>query len=95
MKKVASRVSRSSNNSFGSSSVVLGIISMVFPSYFGVVPGIIGLIFALKQRSDNNNQWALWGMTLTIIGVLLNILDLIYGTGQSGVVVQYLNGYKA
>lgn len=95
MKKMVARLSTSSDNSFGVASVVLGIVSVVFPSYYGIVPGIVALLFALKQRHDGNNKWALWGCTLAIVGIFLNILDIMYGGTQSGTVAQYIKGYTS
>jgi uncharacterized membrane protein HdeD (DUF308 family) len=93
MKKRVS-ANQSSANSFGTASVVLGIVSLVFPSYYGIVPGIVALIFALKQRNIGNNNWVLWGLILSVIGILLNLLDILYGS-QTQFVAEYIKSYKA
>ena len=94
MKKKVVRASRSNDNSFGTAAVVLGVVSLVFPSYYGIIAGIVALLFALKQRSDNNNNWALWALILAILGIVANLIDLIY-LGSTGVgVVQYIKGYS-
>ena len=95
MKKTVMRVSKPNENSFGTASVVLGIVSMVFPSYYGLVPGIIALVFALKQRHDGNNQWATWGSALAIIGIIFNLIDMVYGGSQGSAIAQYIKGYSA
>ncbi|MEK6825339.1 MAG: hypothetical protein AABY00_00980 [Nanoarchaeota archaeon] len=95
MKKRVAGSSRSNENSFGTASVVLGIVSLVFPSYYGLIPGIVALVFALKQRHNGNNRWAVWGCALAIIGILINVLDLMYGGAQGGTIAQYLKGYTA
>ncbi len=70
----------SSDNSFGIASVILGILSLVcalaiiFGSLAGIILAIISLIFALKQRKIAKNSWAKWGIALSIIGLILNIV---------------------
>ncbi|MBM3232971.1 DUF4190 domain-containing protein [Candidatus Pacearchaeota archaeon] len=93
MKKRAVKYLTSNYNSFGTASVVLSIVSLVFPSYYGIVPGIVALVFALKQRHDSNNNWALWGLTLSIIGIVLNLLDILYGS-QTQFVAEYIKSYR-
>ena len=62
------------DNSFGTASVVLGIISIIFSSIIGLILGIIGLIFALKQKKLSKNGWAKAGIILNVIGVILGII---------------------
>jgi drug/metabolite transporter (DMT)-like permease len=66
-----------SDNSFGTASVVLGIISIAFSSMIGVLLGIIGLIFAFNQSKIEKNKWAKAGKILNIIGVLLGIVAIV------------------
>ncbi len=72
---------KSNDNNFGVASVILGIISIVFAfgiNVHGTILGIIGLIFALVQRKNSKNKWASWGIILNVIGIILNILVLIW-----------------
>ncbi|MBU0467239.1 MAG: DUF4190 domain-containing protein [Nanoarchaeota archaeon] len=77
MKKEAAKKQTSADNSFGIASVVLGIFSIVFASVNGVILGIIGLIFAVKQQKRAPNSWAKSGKILSIIGIILSIVVLI------------------
>lgn len=66
------------NNVFGVVSVILGIVSLAMASVIflgsvaGLILGIVGLVFALIQRKRANNKWVLWGMMLSIAGILIN-----------------------
>lgn len=66
------------DNSFGIASVVLGILSIVFSSASGIILGIVGLIFSLKQKKRMKNSWSKAGFILNIIGIILGIIILIY-----------------
>jgi uncharacterized membrane protein YqjE len=62
------------DNSFGVASVVLGIIGAV--SGILVLPGLIalmGLIFGIIQYKRAKNKWAIWGIVLSAIGLLIAI----------------------
>jgi vacuolar-type H+-ATPase subunit I/STV1 len=79
MKKEAlSKTGNSGNdNAFGIASVVLGIFSIVFASINGIILGIIGLIFAIKQQNKTPTSWGKAGEILAIIGIVLSILAII------------------
>ncbi len=70
-------VSKSTDNSFGIASVVLGIFSIVFASINGIILGIIALIFANKQQSRHPTVWGRKGKMLAIIGIILSIIVII------------------
>lgn len=65
-------------------SVVLGIVSIVFSLSVlfgqgaGLALGVIGFVFALIARRKTPGKWANWGLALSLIGVALNIIILIY-----------------
>ncbi len=65
------------DNSFGVASVVLGILSIVFASLFGIVFGIIAFVFSNKQQRIFKNKWSKWGKILSIIGIISSILAII------------------
>ena len=76
-------MAKEGDNNFGVASVVLGILSIVFISLTflaifaplaGVVLGIVGLIFGLKQKKVMNNKWATAGIWLNVIGIIINAL---------------------
>ena len=70
-------VRASKDNSFGIAGVVLGIISVLFLSN-GIITGIIGLVFSLKQKKLNANKWSKAGIILNVIGIILGIAMLIF-----------------
>ena len=75
MKKRAA--TNTGDNSFGVASVILGILSIVFLSFNGLILGIIALVFATKQQNRNPNKWGRVGKILSIIGIILSVLILI------------------
>lgn len=78
MKKEVMKFSRVTNdNSLGVTSVVLGILSIVFASAIGVILGIIALVFAVKQQNRSANSWGKAGKILAIIGIILSIAAII------------------
>ena len=68
------------NNSSGTTSVALGIVSIVlsllFP-FLGIVLSLPGLIFGLVQRQSYASRWSSSGIVLNIIAFLLSILGII------------------
>lgn len=74
MKKESDRMH---DNSFGVAGVVFGIMSLLSLSAPGIVIGIIGLVFSMKQKKIHNNKWAKWGVSLNIIGIVLGILAIV------------------
>ena len=74
-----SKTSNCCDNSFGISSVVLGIIGIVFSSIYGIVLGVVGFIFAIKQEQTEKNLWSQWGKILAIISVVLGIIFFYLG----------------
>jgi len=69
-------MAKEGDNSFGVASVILGILSVlsfiIFP--IALVLGVISLIFGLIQRKNHKNNWATWGIVLSVIGIVLGIL---------------------
>jgi ABC-type methionine transport system permease subunit len=68
------------DNSFGIASVIFGILSIVFssPPINGIVLGILGFIFAKKQHAKHPNVWSRRGKILSVIGILLSIVFLVF-----------------
>lgn len=68
------------NNSSGTTSVTLGIVSIVLAllsPFLGIVLSIPALIFALVQRQSFSSRWSTAGIVLSIIAILLSILGII------------------
>lgn len=64
-------------NSFGIASVVLGLVGSVFGVL--VLPGILsilGLIFGILQYKKEKNKWAIWGIVLSVLGIIISIIML-------------------
>lgn len=68
------------SNGLGIASLILGICSIAICCCYGVgvVPAIIGLILGILQNKKNANGIATAGIVLGIIGILLNVVWLIY-----------------
>lgn len=66
--------SKPSDNSFGVSSVILGILSIIFASLNGIILGVIALVFASKQQNRSPNVWGRRGKILAVIGLILSII---------------------
>ncbi|MDP1695336.1 MAG: DUF1240 domain-containing protein [archaeon] len=72
------------DNSHGIVAFVFGALSILFsPSIFlmffygpiiSFALGVLGIIFALKQRKVNDTKWAKTGLILSIAGVALSLL---------------------
>jgi|SRR3989338_2972067 len=69
-------ISISEDNSFGVASVILGIFSIMFssPPLYGIILGIISLVFANKQQKRKANRWGKNGKVLAIIGIILSVV---------------------
>ncbi len=65
---------------FGIASLVLGIVSIVFcwVPVVGLVSGILGIIFSVKQRKISQNGIAIAGLVTSIIGLVLSALYSIF-----------------
>ena len=61
------------DNSFGVSSVILGILGIVFAGLPGLILGIISIVFASKQEKYQKNKWSKAGKILGIIAIILGI----------------------
>lgn len=72
-----------SDNSFGVCSVIFGIfgiLSTFLPMgvFYGVILGVLGLIFARKQNNISQNRWSKNGKVLSIISLVLSLIFLIF-----------------
>ena len=68
------------DNSFGVAGVILGILSLclVIIPMVGLALGIIGVIFAYKQKKRGANSWSKAGLWLSWIGVVIGAFWSIY-----------------
>lgn len=74
------------DNSSGVASVILGLVSLSFalsilPSIFslsGLFLGVIGLVFGMKQRKAFPSKWSTWGIALSILGIAINTVLLVF-----------------
>ena len=65
------------DNSFGTASVVLGVVGLTLSSLIGVVLGIVGLIFGKKQNKINKNSWSKAGIIINTISIIVGIVAFI------------------
>ena len=85
---------RTSDNSFGIAGVVFGILSILSLSVIGIVMGIVGLLFSLKQKKVNKNKWSKSGFVLNIIGIIFGIAAIYFlFTYASQLIGQLPGGY--
>ena len=74
-------------------SFILGLLSIVFSiqlplgSVAGLLLAILGLIFGLVQFGKGKNSWAVWGIILSIVGAITNVLIFIWLAKLASVVV--------
>lgn len=62
------------DNSCGIVAVIMGILSLLLSSLTGVIMGIIGLAFSIKQDKIAKNKWSKAGFILNIIGIIIGII---------------------
>jgi len=61
------------NNGFGIASVVLGIVGSVLGVLmFPVIISIFGLVFGIIQIKRAKNAWAIWGIILSVLGIIIS-----------------------
>lgn len=73
----------SSDNSHGLVAFIFGMFSILLAPgldifiFYGpvvsIILGMLGIIFAIKQRKVNNNKWAKTGLWLSILGIVISI----------------------
>jgi uncharacterized membrane protein HdeD (DUF308 family) len=80
-KKAGEKQSR--DNNFGVVGVTFGILSIIFSSAMGLVIGIVGLVFAMKQKKKHSNKWSKNGIVLNIVGIILGIAFMIFAITQA------------
>ena len=74
-------MAKAKSNGYGIASLVLGIVSVVifWIPLIGLVPGILSLIFANKQKRIYPNGITTAGFILGIVGIVLGELyNLVY-----------------
>lgn len=73
-------LTNNNSNGLGIASLILGICSIAICCCYGIgaIPAIIGLILGILQNKKNANGIATAGIVLGIIGILLNVVWLIY-----------------
>ena len=62
------------NNSSGIASVVLGIVGSVLGVLvLPIISSIAGLVFGIIQYRKEKNVWAIWGIALSILGIIISV----------------------
>jgi hypothetical protein len=69
---------KKSGGEFGASGFTLGVLSIPFAGYFGVVIGIVGLVFCVIQQKKKKTSLGKWGIVLNIVGLVLSVAFIIY-----------------
>ncbi len=58
-----------------SSSMKAIIFGIVLFSLFGIsIIGKVGIMFGIRQRDKSNNKWAVAGILLSIIGIIISVI---------------------
>ena len=82
-------------------SFILGLFSILFSaqlplgSVAGLLLAILGLIFGLIQLNKGKTSWAIWGIVLSIIGAITNILVFLWLAKLASAVAAKLEALKA
>ena len=62
-----------SSNEFGLASVILGVIGSALSLFaFPIIISLVGLIFGIVQYKKAKNAWAIWGIILSTVGIILS-----------------------
>ena len=97
-------MAKEANEKFSSTGVVsfiLGLLSIVFSiqlplgSIAGLFLSILGLIFGIVQLTKGKNSWAIWGIVLSIIGVITNVLIFLWLVKLATAVVAKLEALQS
>ncbi|MCH7568534.1 MAG: hypothetical protein IIA87_03860 [Nanoarchaeota archaeon] len=81
-------------NSLGVAGVVFGILSVLSLSVGGIIMGIVGLVFSLKQSKLNKNKWSKAGIVLNIVGIILGIIAIYVLVNYAADILGQLQGLQ-
>jgi len=62
----------------GISGFTLGILSIIFAGYIGIIIAVIGGIFCIIQQKKNKTNLGKIGLILNIVGIILSIVFIVY-----------------
>jgi hypothetical protein len=77
----------------GISGFTLGVMSIAFAGIYGLLPGILGLIFCIVQQKSHKTKLGKIGIILNIIGLFLSII--LFLLSYLGVMSNLLNSASA
>lgn len=89
------------SDSAGVVSFVLSILSIAFAvqlplgSVAGILLAVLGLIFGLVQLNKGKNSWAVWGIVLSIISIIVNVMVLLWIAQLASEVIAKMQELKA
>lgn len=84
------------SNNFGLASFILGLIGAVFGILiFPIVLSIVGLVFGIIQYRRMKNAWAIWGIVLSILGIIISIFIIMQLTSAASQIQQTLLACQA
>src|SRR5262245_57243799 len=61
-------------NSSGVAGVIMGIISLMLLSVVSIPAGVTGLVFSIVQYKRAKNRWAVAGIILSILGIIMGVV---------------------
>ena len=62
----------------GISGFTLGILSILFAGYVGIIIAVLGGIFCIVQQKKNKTTLGKVGLILNITGIILSVVFIIY-----------------
>ncbi|HTY43685.1 MAG TPA: hypothetical protein VMC80_00370 [Patescibacteria group bacterium] len=65
-------------NSFGAAGFTLGIMSILYLGYMGIVTALLGFIFCFFQFKGKRTKLSKAGLIISAIGIILGILSIIF-----------------
>lgn len=68
-------MSKKDTNSYGITSLVLGVVSIVFCwlPFLGLISGILGIIFHVQQKKISQNEISTGGLVTSIVGSVFSL----------------------
>jgi hypothetical protein len=67
----------SSQEGFGIAGFVLSLLTIIFAGGFGILMGVIAIIFCMRQQKKHPMKLAKAGIIISIIGIVFSILYIL------------------
>ena len=85
-----------SDNNFGLTSFILGLVGVVLGLFvFPIIISITGLVFGIIQYKRGKNAWAVWGIVLSALGIIISAYTIWTITSAITGVTETINACQA